>query len=1359
MKLLNYVAGLAMVVVLAACGGGGGNPGTSGGVSPSPAPGSTAPTVSLELRDSTNATATTVTASQIFTLQATVRGASGALLEGQVVTFGGDSTLVKFSPVTGTARTGTDGVASIQVSPALSSLGGALNVTADVDVAGTAATQGSLGIAVVAMATSGVPSITMEMRNPAGTATTTLAVLDINTLRVTVRDALGNVAAGKSVAFSSSAGKVQFLPSASALTDANGFASIQVLRNTTTDVGTDTISAAVTVADIAAKPAALDIYVSPLANAGLATMTLGFKDLFNAGTTNVPRGVTTYAQIQLLGASGFPPPPTLVTFAGDSTLINFAATGLTNSAGFLSIPITAVSTSDPRAGTLRTTATVSGSALSASFDFQVTGGATVATGQAPVISSLELWNSASAPTPFVTSTDLFTMRATVKDSAGNPLAGEVVKFVGDAALVKFSPASGSALTNSAGVATIQISPALVTSSGASYIGADVTVGGIAAKQATLGVQVVPLPNGGQASISLVDPANATSTTISALASTTLRARVSDARGNALPGQSITFSSSSGKVKFSATGNAGSQTDSAMTDLTGVATIDISRSVATAVGTDVISAAVSVGGVPVTPATLTAYVSPLVNGGLPTATLGVRDASMTSSISTIPRLGTSYARVQLLDATGFAPVPTLVTLSGDATLINFTATGLTDITGVALLPITVVPTTSGGASTLRATANVPSTPGSSTLVPVAAAFDYIVPTGSTAGIPTLSVGLSSGGSTVAATGSTNAIAAVKDAAGAAVAGKMVTFTGNAALIKFSPSSGQVLSDSSGIASIVVSPVSILSSGASTLTASTSVGNTALTTSFDFQLADSNITLGALNLGANLAAYGTRSVSVPVTNVGGGIPASPVQVTFTTSCGTITPAIVTTDSTGTASTTYSANGPTGCAGTSVAISASAVGASTQTGTISVSSANATNIQFVSATPQMIYLKDSVGPTQSQLAFKVVDALNNGLSNRSLSLSLSNNATGVSINVLNNTTAVPLTSDSSGNVSMTVFSGTVPTSFTVKATLLDSIGNPTSVTASSNILTVAVGRPTQRSLSLALEHLSIEGFNNDNEKIGVTLYMADRQGNPVPPGTQVNFVTEAGVMLPPVCFVDANSSCGVSYRSQGSRPASGRTSIMAYVVGEEEFVDANGNNIYDCRESWTDLGLAYRDDNGAAGRNFIYDLGEFQLPRGPAINVCTNVLSAVTPTATAGDGVWGAADVRAQATLVLATGQAVFSNVSSLVANTAIDLSATKALPTITFNITDLNGNSLPFNTGINAVAIDNTQYTPAIASPVDPSAFTYPTCTLDAVTPTSVPELLGPLPVSVSLKSCVPGDQIRVTVTSPKGVATTRVFTIQ
>ena len=58
---------------------------------------------------------------------------------------------------------------------------------------------------------------------------------------------------------------------------------------------------------------------------------------------------------------------------------------------------------------------------------------------------------------------------------------------------------------------------------------------------------------------------------------------------------------------------------------------------------------------------------------------------------------------------------------------------------------------------------------------------------------------------------------------------------------------------------------------------------------------------------------------------------------------------------------------------------------------------------------------------------------------------------------------------------------------------------VVATSNVLTVASGRPVQRAASLSAAKFAIEGGNIDGQTSDITMSLADRQGNPVPDGTQ--------------------------------------------------------------------------------------------------------------------------------------------------------------------------------------------------------------------------------------------------------------------
>ncbi|MBX3656034.1 MAG: hypothetical protein KF686_17760 [Ramlibacter sp.] len=534
----------------------------------------------------------------------------------------------------------------------------------------------------------------------------------------------------------------------------------------------------------------------------------------------------------------------------------------------------------------------------------------------------------------------------------------------------------------------------------------------------------------------------------------------------------------------------------------------------------------------------------------------------------------------------------------------------------------------------------------------------------------------------------------------------------------------MTDASGVATVQVSPASVTASGAGTLNAAASVNSQSLAAAFDFQLSASNVALTSLDVGsAPLAAFGNRPISV-VATVNGAVAANtPIQVTFAASCGIVNPVTATTDGAGKAATTYTANN-IACAGSNVSISASAPGATPLQGVISVQAPLATNIQFLDAVPQLIYLTGSVGATQSQLSFKVVDALGTALQNQAVILSLVNTGPGVSLDTVGNVAPVTLTSDAAGKVSTAVFSGTVPTSVQVKAVLASNA----SVFANSNLLTIASGRPVQKAVSLSVSKFAIEGFNIDGATSDITMSLADRQGNPVPDGTQVNFVSESGVMVPAVCVITGGQSqCKVSFRSQGTRPGNGIVSVLAYVPGEEDFVDANFNNVYDPGETFSDLGNAYRDDND----NGVYDGGEFTVPRAGGVT-CAGGVKGRPNTC---DGVWGAADVRAQANVIFSTS---VSSITGTLTNTVV---GTSTLGSLEVRIADLNGNSVATGSAVSVVVTSANSSGCA------------------ANLPTSViPNSYFPFTQTISTSKCINGDRLTVKVTSPSGLVTAVDFTV-
>lgn len=619
--------------------------------------------------------------------------------------------------------------------------------------------------------------------------------------------------------------------------------------------------------------------------------------------------------------------------------------------------------------------------------------------------------------------------------------------------------------------------------------------------------------------------------------------------------------------------------------------------------------------------------------------------------------------------------------------------------------------------------------------------------------------------ISASGYTTLAVTLVSPTGELIRDQLITVSGDPTQVVF-PEGASGLTDPSGVARIKIKRAALTATGAGSLTVTysyksgtlsnyypgTSVqpptADTVVATYVGYQLATANISLDNLDVGGttSLPAYGTRQVSVQV-NLNGAPTPTPVQVNFTATCGQISPATASTNSEGKVTVSYSATDASGaaqstqgCSGKTVEISVSTLGATVASKTLNVLGAPATNMAFVSATPTRIYLANSGGVTQSLVKFKLVNAQGEPILGRDVVLSLKTvtgalDASKATFGSVGNIASITTSTDSSGEVSVPVFSGTVPTNVLVNAKLV----SDAAIQTDSAVLTIASGRPAQARVSLSIEKLAIEGFNLDGDESTVTMSLADRQGNPVPDGTAVNFVTEGGVMIPPVCTTgtsaQGNSQCTVKIRSQNPRPQTttpraGRVTILAYAAGEENFNDANYNNVYDAGETFTDLGTAYRDDNE---NNTFDNDAEFSVPR-------------VGATPSSGDGDWGAADVRQNSVIIFATSGALICHDD--VTDTAEKENCKKICPKasdsskldcgavttsgVRFTVADLNGNSMPTGSQITVTAV------PAGSS----------TCAIAAGATAVIPNTLDKFSWSTALKDCDAKDMVVIEVKTPK-----------
>jgi hypothetical protein len=351
-------------------------------------------------------------------------------------------------------------------------------------------------------------------------------------------------------------------------------------------------------------------------------------------------------------------------------------------------------------------------------------------------------------------------------------------------------------------------------------------------------------------------------------------------------------------------------------------------------------------------------------------------------------------------------------------------------------------------------------------------------------------------------------------------------------------------------------------------------------------------GIIDIAVSLLAAG-GSTSLTVTFVADDqLFASGVDVTFSSPCiasGLSTITGSTTTDTGILTVTY---GATGCNGDDV-ITANAIanGQSLRAdGTVNVAESTVGSIEFESAMPALIGLRGTGGlgiPETSTVVFRVVDATGGPSIGRQVDFSLNTMVGGI--------TLMPETSISGadGRVQTVIQAGTVATSIRVTATVVDVTPN---IGSQSSELTITTGLPDQNSVSLSVECHNVEAWTLDGTLNPVTVRLSDRFNNPVPDGTAATLSTEGG-KIAGSCTTMTNATesgvCLVNWISQNPRPQgvpgpngqAGRSEIYMATIGEETFIDVNGNGFFDDGDSWTDLDEPFLDEN----ENGAFDPGE--------------------------------------------------------------------------------------------------------------------------------------------------------------------------
>ena len=679
---------------------------------------------------------------------------------------------------------------------------------------------------------------------------------------------------------------------------------------------------------------------------------------------------------------------------------------------------------------------------------------------------------------------------------------------------------------------------------------------------------------------------------------------------------------------------------------------------------------------------------------PTITLALTDAAG-ATVSSISIGAPATVKATLKDAAGAVVPNAVVTFSTDATLATIipAATALTNASGVATVTLKPATNLAVGATTITAAAEVGT-------VAAIGAISFAIESTATSGEPTLTLALTNAAGATVSSISSGAPATVKatlkDGGGAVVPNAVVTFSTDATLATITPAA-TALTDASGVATVTLNPATILTAGATTITAATQVEKTAVTGSLGFTVGVAAVAVTAPVLGvgaAPLSAFGTTSISVTV-SISGVPVTAPQNVTFSSSCTSVGKAVLSTGVVTVAGVATGSYRDNGCARTDV-ITASAAGVTSPSTSLVVSAPATGSIQFVSATPGSISLKGIGGVEASQVRFKVLDAGGNPLSGKTVTFSLSTTVGGITLTPDNPATAV---SDADGLVVTNVNSGTVSTPVRVTAsTPGPNVG--TTLTTQSSALTITTGIPDQDSFSLSATKYNPEFRDIDGNTTVLTARLADHFNNPVPDGTVVNFTTEGGSIVASCSTAidsNGNSNCSVTLTSQAPRPANGRATVLAYAVGEESFIDLNGNGVADLvpaemvdeNGSSTDLPEAFRDDNENGVRDAnetFFDFnqnGVYDPPDGKYSGVLCDTAKSSAGTCSANKTI----HVRKSLVIVFSGSTAVITKIAP---TGTIDLGGGCAggSQQVDLRIVDVVGNPMPVGTKIDITTTDGT-----------------------------------------------------------------------
>ena len=614
--------------------------------------------------------------------------------------------------------------------------------------------------------------------------------------------------------------------------------------------------------------------------------------------------------------------------------------------------------------------------------------------------------------------------------------------------------------------------------------------------------------------------------------------------------------------------------------------------------------------------------------------------------------------------------------------------------------------------------------------------------------------------------------VTDKSNQPVANAKVVFSIDAEGVDLSQTtSGSKLTDSEGKARIFLKPNAPEVSGGYTITATASDNNSNVAVNnLTFAVQATGVSLSNLQVtDSQLSAGGQTAISLTATD-SAGVPISGILVSLNANCGQL-PAQATSDENGMITFVYKAinTDNTLCSG-NVRISATTGNSPTQTANIAVQAPEATSIIYTS-NELTLGIQNSGSSATGEAEFTIYSN-KTPLANTKVILSLEKSPLGATFGVLGNKSNFNAVTDANGKVSVNIYPGTTPGPVEIKATL----ASDNRINASSKSISIASSRVTQDGLSLSFG-TNVLDWSLDGDETPVMARLVDRNGNKVPDGTVVNFTAEGGKVFPSSCTT-TDGQCEVIFSTQNPRPGDGRASLLAVAEGEKAYIDNNENNAWD--ESIDTLvhniGDTFRDDN----ENGTFEKGEFTYPLTTQANqTCENNVKQFIQLKFPSSSV----DIKAAFernfinNFVLPNKpMSCNSGLDAVVRYESIQLLSNGNNPTITLLqpstqvitasnkrvITRINSggfyelNPMPSGTTISASVVDKTKEEGSGS------------CTVEMIGgPEKVPAIVATgkpgdntgTVNTFALDECEAGDFFKISVTTPKGVTTNVIYTIQ